>query len=234
MVNAVGFLSRDGGDYRFPDYNYLDVQNVNYDPSKATSFSDNPKTIIVPIDVLEKVDDSTPVDFQTGLNFGQNPQPTSGSSVILENPVDVVPVKELAPMSMNETILEEDASFVLAKDFQYVSGYGNMVCPAYEACPQVMVAKYSTLKAGTKVTGRLIRRVTLVAYRLPAGTPTPPPTSEEFLAVKGYGEQGSIDIPLEYLIRDDQNVIRLKNDNQKTLLIIGIVVAGYLLFTKRE
>jgi hypothetical protein len=122
----------------------------------------------------------------------------------------------------------------LTKDFRYVSGYSSSnYTPESNIIQTAFTAQYSILKAGTKVSGRLIRRVTNVAYRLPAGTPTPPPTVENILAVKGYGEQGSIDIPLEYLTRDDQNVIRIKNDNQKTLLIIGIVVAGYLLFTKR-
>lgn len=235
VVNVVGFRMVDGGDYKFPDYKYVEVENVKYDSSKPTGWVnlENQKTIQVPIGYLEKIDDSTPVTLQTGINFGQNTIPAiQGTSVILPNPVMPIPIKSLPPKSIFETTLEENAKFILTKDFQYVSGYGSSSCGQSGICTMDMSPKYSVLKAGTKVAGKLFREIDNTAYKVKAGTSTPAPY-KDFLAVKGYGTQGSINIPIEYLKRDNGTVVPVKKDN-KILIVAGALLAGYLLFSKSE
>jgi hypothetical protein len=155
-VNAnpqVGVFSK--GDIvnviRFEGNNAI-IQNPNYvepDPNapKVGFFSSlgdlkGQKEFMIPKEYLMKVKDNFLVTIQTGINFGANlkPQP-------------VITVKPIY-----DTTLEQNATFVLTKDFQYVSGYGSSYCSPDGICTQDMVAKYSTLKAGTKVTGRLFSK----------------------------------------------------------------------------
>jgi hypothetical protein len=63
---------------------------------------------------------------------------------------------------------------------------------------------------------------------------------KDFLAVKGYGSTGSINIPSEYLTREittntnnnNGNVVPVANDNKNLLMIIGAFLVGYVLFSK--
>ncbi len=204
------------------------VENVKFNANKPESI-DNPKTINVPIEYLTLVDNSTPVTLQTGVNFGQNPIPVKqGGSVILPNPVMPLLVKPIPFNPVTETILEENASFYLSKDFQYVSGgrSGSDSCPMCKNYTPI----YSTLKAGTKVTGRLFKQSQ--TYK----TSVDIVASQQFLAVKGYGSQGSINIPIEYLTKELPTnrgiVVPAENNNKNMLMIVGAFLVGYVLFNK--
>jgi hypothetical protein len=183
----------------------------------------NRKELEIPKEYLQKVDDSTSVTIPTGVNFGANPKP---------QPVSVIKTIPFFPLT--QTILEENASFVLAKDFEYVSGYGSSYCSPDGICTADMSPKYSTLKAGTKVTGRLFKFEKTIKSSKEIVAP------QQLLAVKGYGDKGSINIPIEYLTRDVQNntnnnsgeVVPVANDNKKILMIVGAFLIGYVLFNK--
>jgi hypothetical protein len=218
------------------------IENPNYkesapDASKSFWFSlTNPKEFIVPKEYLQKVDDSIPVTIPTGVNFGANPKP---------QPIYNMPPFKTLPQLSSEVILEENATFVLTKDFQYVSGgrSGSDSCPMCENYTPI----YSTLKAGTKVTGRLFRtfsnqKVISAISGVSNSMIRPTVIEKDFLAVKGYGNTGSINIPTEYLTRDISNntnnnsgvVVPATNDNKNLLMIIGAFLVGYVLFNNSE
>jgi hypothetical protein len=180
------------------------------------------KEFSIPKDYLQKVDDSTSITIQTGINYGANPKPQS-------------PVKPIPFNPITQTILEENASFVLSRDFQYVSHYGSSYCSPDGLCTADMSPKFSTLKAGTKVTGRLFRETNNTLYKLQAGAIAPPPYND-YLAVKGYGDKGSINIPLDYLTKEvpinSGVVVPAKNDNKNLLMIVGAFLVGYVVFSK--
>jgi hypothetical protein len=221
------------------------IENPNYkesapDASKSFWFSalTNPKEFIVPKEYLQKVDDSIPVTIPTGVNFGANPKP---------QPIYNMPPFKTLPQLSSEVILEENATFVLTKDFQYVSGGRS----GSDSCPMCLnyTPIYSTLKAGTKVTGRLFRTFSNQKFSanevIDISKPLvkkPAIVELDFLAVKGYGNTGSINIPTEYLTRDISNntnnnsgvVVPATNDNKNLLMIIGAFLVGYVLFNNSE
>jgi hypothetical protein len=223
---------------RFEGNNAI-IQNPNYKetaPDAPKSFwtglvgdLKNQKEFTVPKDYLQKVDDSNSVTIETGINFGANPKPQP-----------ISPIKTI-PQVNNDVTLEENANFVLNKDFQYVSGYGSSDCSPDGICTMDMSPKYSILTAGTKVTGRLFKTITTPQKNIftPASV-MPNAVEKDFLAVKGYGDKGSINIPIEYLTRDVQNntnnnsgeVVPVANDNKKILMIVGAFLVGYVLFNK--
>jgi hypothetical protein len=226
IVNVIRF---EGSNAIIENPNYVALETTNVKPSWISLLSQNvinKSEFMIPKEYLMKVKDNFLVTIQTGINFGANlkPQPI----------YNIPPIKTIPFNPVNQTILEENASFVLAKDFQYISGYGSRVCAYDMVCPEDVVAKYSTLKAGTKVTGRLFREMDNIAYKLQAGAITPPPY-KDYLAVKGYGSQGSINIPIEYLTKDIPTnsgiVVPVSNDNNNLLLIAGAVILGYALFS---
>jgi hypothetical protein len=195
--------------------------------------SGNRKELEIPKEYLQKVDDSTSVTIPTGVNFGANPKP---------QPISII---KPIPQVSSEVILEENATFVLNKDFQYVSGgrSGSDSCPMCENYTPI----YSTLKAGTKVTGRLFRtfsnqKVISAISGVSNSMIRPTVIEKDFLAVKGYGNTGSINIPTEYLTRDISNntnnnsgvVVPATNDNKNLLMIIGAFLVGYVLFNNSE
>lgn len=193
----------------------------------------NRKELEIPKEYLQKVDDSTAVTLPTGVNFGANPKP---------QPISII---KPIPQVSSEVILEENATFVLNKDFQYISGYGSSFCTPDGICSMDMSPKYSVLKAGTKVTGRLFKTITTPKKNIfSEATIMPTTTEKDFLAVKGYGDKGSINIPIEYLTRDvatttttnnnNGNVVPVTNDNKNLLMIVGAFLVGYVLFSKEK
>jgi hypothetical protein len=229
--NIVNVLRFDG--------NNAIIQNPNFvepDPNAPkvgffSNFGDlkKQKEFSIPKDYLRKVDDTLAVTVSTGILYGANmkPQPV----------IPIPPYKPLPNLNpITQTILEENASFVLNKDFQYISGYGSSYCSPDGLCTADMSPKYSTLKAGTKVTGSLFRKPNNM-YNVMVGYPTPPPYND-FLQVKGYGNTGSINIPIEYLTREvttntnNNNgvVLPVEDNNKNLLMILGAFLVGYLLF----
>jgi hypothetical protein len=189
----------------------------------------NRKELEIPKEYLQKVDDSTSVTIPTGVNFGANPKP---------QPISII---KPIPQVSSEVILEENATFVLNSDFQYISGYGSSFCSPDGICSMDMSPKYSTLKAGTKVTGRLFKTITSPKKNIfSTASVMPNAVERDFLAVKGYGSTGSINIPSEYLTRDIPNntqnnngaVVPVKNNNKNLLMIVGAFLVGYILFNK--
>ena len=194
------------------------------------------KEFSIPKDYLQKVDDNSPITMQLGSNFGANPKP---------QPIYVKPIIKELPQVSSDVILEENATFVLNKDFQYVSGYGSSYCSPDGLCTDDMSPKYSVLKAGTKVIGRLFKsianqKVVSAISGVSDSMFRPTVIEKEYLAVKGYGDKGSINIPIEYLTRDvatntnnnNGNVVPVANDNKNLLMIVGAFLVGYVLFSK--
>ena len=217
------------------DVNYAFIENPNYVEGQKTTNSGgfnwllignavNMKEFNIPKEYLSKVDESTPITVSTGINFGANMKP---------QPVYNIPPVETMPNQVSHKNIEENASFILNRDFQYVSGgrSGSESCPMCENYTPI----YSILKAGTKVTGLLFREADNTAYKLQAGAITPP-NYKDYLEVKGYGTQGFINIPIEYLTRDVQtnssSVVPVKNNDKNILMIAGAFLVGYLLFNK--
>lgn len=240
MVNVIRF---EGNNAIVENPNYKepapDAPKISFwaslgDTTKQKEFS-------IPKDYLQKVDDSTAVTLPTGVNFGANPKP---------QPIGVKPIIKDLPQPSSDVILEENATFVLNKDFQYISGYGSSYCSPDGICTMDMSPKYSILKAGTKVTGRLFKSITnekvlktIADVRDSMIRPTV--IEQNFLAVKGYGHTGSINIPIEYLTRDvattttttnnnNGNVVPVTNDNKNLLMIVGAFLVGYVLFSKEK
>ena len=225
--NIVNVLRFDGNNAIIQNPNFLEPA-----PDAPKGFFSgldlkNQKEFIIPKSYLRKVDDNLSVTVSTGILYGAN----------MEQPVYNYPIKTLPTNSITQTILEENASFVLSRDFQYVSGgrSGSDSCPMCENYTPI----YSTLKAGTKVTGRLFREMDNTLYKLQMGA-IMPPNYKDYLAVKGYGSQGSINIPIEYLSKEvptniptNSGVVLPAEDNNKNLLmIVGAFLVGYLLFNK--
>lgn len=243
VVNAIGLGVDYPADAPVFDKNSVLIENVKFDSAKPESI-DNTKTIRVPIEYLEKIDDSTPVTLQTGVNFGQNTKPIKqATSIILPNPVMPLPIKQLPygipPITsnnvVNQKILQKNASFVLNKDFQYVSGYKSNCNSQSGICQESIQSSYATLKSGTKVVGTLYRETNNITYTEQAGVVAILPY-KDYLTVKGYGVKGSIDIPIDYLMIDNsQNngvVVPAKNDNKNLFMIAGAFLVGYFLFKK--
>jgi hypothetical protein len=226
IVNVVRF-----------DGNNAIIENINYkepDPSiKKTFWGEllggvvNKKELSIPKDYLRKVDDTLNATIFTGINYGANMKP---------QPVyDMPPVKPIPSNPVTLTILEENASFVLTKDFSYQTNEYVNTCLKGTYCITGGYYKQGILKAGTKVTGRLLREYNNTMYKLQAGAITPPPYND-YLVVKGYGSQGSINIPIEYLTKDvptnNGAVVPAKNDNKNLLMIVGAFLVGYVVFSK--
>jgi len=227
--NIVNVLRFDG--------NNAIIQNPNFveaDPNAPKSFwagligdLKNQKEFSIPKDYLRKVDDTLAVTLSTGILYGANiaPQPV----------YTIPPVKTMPFNPVTQTILEENATFVLTKDFSYQTNEYVNTCPQGANCITGGYYKQGILKAGTKVTGRLFREIDNTAYKLQAGAITPP-NYKDYLAVKGYGSQGSINIPIEYLTKEvptQSGVVLPVEDNTKNLLmIVGAFLLGYVLFGK--
>ena len=195
----------------------------------------NRKELEIPKEYLQKVDDSTSVTIPTGVNFGANPKP---------QPVSVI---KTIPQVSSEVILEENANFLLIKPFTYLSSY-TKGRPLYELGGAGMLQyqqtpNYETIPAGTKVTGRLFKtianqKVISAISGVTDRTIAPNIIEKDFLAVKGYGDKGSINIPIEYLTRDvatntNNNsgvAVPVEDNNKNLLMILGAFLVGYLLF----
>lgn len=192
--NIVNVLRLDG--------NNAIIQNPNYvepDPNapKVGFFSNlgdlkKQKEFSIPKDYLRKVDDTLAITVSTGIQYGANTKPQ--------------PIITVKPIY--DTTLEQNATFVLTKDFNYISGYIPRVCPPNELCKGGMVEQYSVLKSGTKVSGRLFSKYIqgfsggiIGAYR--------PDRQQNVLKVEGYGSQDFIEIPIEYLTRFIVTVVSL-------------------------
>jgi hypothetical protein len=142
------------------------------------------------------------------------------------------------PQNNQIEVLEENATFVLNSDFKYLSGYDSSSGDG-EIKLMVMKPKFSILKAGTKVSGRVIRRRNNTMYRVKQGFSAPPPYND-FLVVNGFGANGFIEIPIEQLKRDIPNntqnnngaVVPVKNNNKNLLMIVGAFLVGYVVFRK--
>ena len=179
------------------------------------------KEFYIPKNYLQKVDDSAPITTQTGINFGDNPIPQA--------------ITNYTKPTYQEPTLEENATFLLNKDFEYVSG--NEITNDGVKLDSTPI--FATLKAGTKVSGKLLRKKNERIYKMAFGGIAPLPY-DDYLVVEGYGSTGSINIPVEYLTREIQNnsqnnsgsVVSVKNNNKNLLMIIGAFLVGYVLFNK--
>ena len=220
---------------RFDTNNKTIIENPNYvqpDPNAPKTFwaglmgdLKNQKEFSVPKKYLQKVDDSTPITIETGINIGANPIPQ-----LVDNYTK--PISQV-------TVLEENATFVLTKDFSFQTNEYVNTCPKGVQCITGGYYKQGILKAGTKVKGRLIRRPNNIMYKLKAGFSTPPPYND-YLEVKGVDTEGYTEIPIEYLTRDvntntnnnNGNVVPVKNNNKNLLMIVGAFLVGYVVFRK--
>jgi hypothetical protein len=223
--NVVNVIRFEGNTAVIENPNYV-VPNANAPKvsSWASLTSDliNQKEFKIPKEYLSKVDDTTPVTVKTGINFGANPKVDYTMSI--PKPYEQIdsPIKpRIIPELDNEVVLEQNASFVLSKDFKYILGYGSSIYNSKSGIGTAdMSPKYATLKSGTKVTGRLIRKNDNTAYKLAYGTKTPP-RYNDFLDVKGYGDKGRIEIPIEYLNKEVENMI--STDTRTPVSVIALV-----------
>lgn len=223
---------------RFQGNNAI-IENVNYKEPDSNVVKSvwgellggavNKKQLEIPKEYLIKVDDALEPTLLTGINYGANFKP---------QPVSVIRPTKQAPFSpVTQTTIEENASFVLAKDFQYVSGYGSRVCAYGMMCATDMVAQYSTIKAGTQVTGLLFRETDNFDNEMQNVAVTPI-NYKDYLSVKGYGSQGSVNIPVEYLTKEvptnSGSVVPAEIDNKNLLLIVGAFLLGFALFSNNK
>jgi hypothetical protein len=203
---------------RFDGY-YAIIQNPNYvepDTNKPKGFFGdfdlkNQKEFTIPKEYLTKVKDNFSITIQTGINFGANPKPQS-----FQMPKDpnVMPIKpKLIPELDNEVVLEQNANFVLNQDYKYNE---KNYCPPNAKCKAPRIV---TINAGTKVTGRLIRRNNNDSYVTPAGF-IAPSSYFNFLEIKGKGTD-LINIPIEYLTREIQNTT--SNNGRTPVSVISLV-----------
>jgi hypothetical protein len=229
--NIVNVLRFDGNNAIIQNPNYVEPDTNAPKSFWAGLIGDlkNQKEFSIPKDYLRKADDTLAVTLSTGILYGANmkPQPLYYNDFPYVKPILTTPV--------NQTILEENASFVLTRDFQYVSGYGSSIYDEKSGLGSAdMSPKYSTIKAGTKLTGRLFREINNTLYKLQVGAITPP-NYNDYLAVKGYGSQGSINIPIEYLTKEVPTqsgvVVPQENKNRNLFLIVGAFIVGYALFS---
>jgi hypothetical protein len=222
-----------------PNYKELapDAPKISFwaslgDTTKQKEFS-------IPKDYLQKVDDNSSITMQLGNNFGANPKP---------QPISIKPIG-IGSEPSSDVILEENATFSLVKPFTYVTSY-TKGRPLYELggagmLQYVQTPNYETIPAGTKVTGRLFKsianqKVISAISGVSNSMIRPTVIEKDFLAVKGYGNTGSINIPIEYLTREvstntnnnNGNVVPVANDNKNLLMIVGAFLVGYVLFSK--
>jgi hypothetical protein len=247
--NIVNVLRFDGNNAIIQNPNYVE-SNANAPKGFFGSFDlKYQKEFTVPKDYLRKVDDNLAVTVSTGILYGANMKP---------QPVyDMPPYKPTPPFEQigigsepsSDVILEENATFSLVKPFTYLTSYtkgrplyelGGAGMLQYEQTPN-----YETIPAGTKVTGRLFKsianqKVISAISGVSNSMIRPTVIEKDFLAVKGYGSTGSINIPSEYLTREittntnnnNGNVVPVANDNKNLLMIVGAFLVGYVLFSK--
>lgn len=190
--NIVNVLRFDGNNAIIQNPNYVEP-NANAPKGFFGSLDlKNQKEFTIPKDYLRKVDDTLAVTVSTGILYGANTKPQ--------------PVITVKPIY--DTTLEQNATFVLTKDFNYISGYAPRVCPPNELCKGGMVEQYSILKSGTKVSGRLFSKY-IQGFSGGIGGAYRPDTQQNVLKVEGYGSQGFIEIPIDYLTRFIVTVVSL-------------------------
>ena len=192
--NVVNVLRFDGNNAIIQNPNFVEPDPNSPKVGFFSSFGDlkKQKEFTVPKDYLRKVDDNLAVTVSTGIQYGANTKPQ--------------PIITVKPIY--DTTLEQNATFVLTKDFNYISGYIPRVCPPNEFCKGGMVEQYSVLKSGTKVSGRLFSKYIKGFSGGYAGA-NRPDTQQNVLKVEGYGSQGFIEIPTEYLTRFIVTVVSL-------------------------
>ena len=199
------------------------IQNPNFvepDPNapKAVGFFwglgdlKSKKEFRIPKDYLRKADDTLEPTLLTGINYGANMKP---QPVFISTPVKPI----------YDTTLEQNATFVLTKDFEYVSGYGSSFCSPDGICTADMSPKYSTLKAGTKVSGRLFSKY-IKGFSGGIARALMPDIQQNALEVKGYGYQGSIEIPIDYLTRFLVTVVSLVDKRIGKCNETGLIQTG--------
>ncbi len=185
----------------------------------------NQKEFNIPKEYLSKVDDAMPITVNTGINFGANPKPqavydmpiTKPSFPSIPNPFVVSPIKPIIiPELDNEVVLEQNATFVLNQDYKYRE---NSYCPPNARCKQ---PPELTINAGTKVTGRLIRKNTYNYDFIVKKGLTEIPPYNDFLEIKGKEKgAGSINIPVEYLTKEVQSTTI--NNTRTPVSVIALV-----------
>ena len=216
VVNVIRFEGNtavvENPNYVVPDVNSPKVR------SWASLISDvaNQKEFNIPKEYLSKVDDSTPITVNTGINFGANPkpQPVYNMPKYPENPNDITIKPRIIPELDNEVVLEQNANFVLNQDFTYRE---ESYCPPNARCMQ---PPELTINAGTKVTGRLIRKNTYNYEFIVKKGLTEIPPYNDFLEIKGKGT-GSINIPVEYLTKEVEGII--STDTRTPVSVIALV-----------
>ena len=221
----------------YKEYAPTDNTSPNTGLFSGLNFGGNKKELEIPKEYLQKVDDSNLVTIPTGVSFGANPKP---------QPIGIKSIS-VGSQPSSDVILEENATFSLVKPFTYVASYtkGRALYELGGAgmIQYVQTPNYETIPAGIKVTGRLFKsinnkKVLSTVKEVKNITIEPIDVMEKnFLAVKGYGSTGSINIPSEYLTRDiatitnnnNGNVVPVANDNKNLLMFVGAFVIGYLL-----
>jgi hypothetical protein len=213
--NIVNVLRFDGNNAIIQNPNYVEPEpnapktlDFGFDLKKTKEFS-------IPKDYLRKVDNTLEPTLLTGINYGANMKPQPFFSTPVIKPI-------------TNTVLEENATYYLTKDFTY---FKNTYCPANAKC---MPPPPSTILAGSKVTGTLVRRVLdvkLNAFNLQNGILD----DSNFVTLLVVSTpDGTQNIPLEYLTKDapknSGTVVPAKNDNKNILMIVGAFLVGYLLF----
>jgi hypothetical protein len=274
VVNAVGIGRMWASDAYVPDNRFIKVENVKYDPLKNSSSTtgissyfenylsnlNNPISIQVPINVLEKIDDSTPVTLQTGVNFGQNPQPVVGSSVIVENPIDVVPVEVKPYVKPKPYLVVRD--FIIysrwenrmgqsgVQELPYSKG-GVIFLPTATHQDQYEIA----LKDGKLQELPIVSVVSLVDKQMgkcisdgalyqtmeynPCRTVKKGETLIGYIA-NGVFTNTNQDVmkpqlyvgEYELIQTNSGTVVTAKNHNKNLLMIVGAFLVGYLIFSK--
>jgi len=202
--NIVNVLRFDGNNAIIQNPNFLEPT-----PDAPKGFFGsldlkNQKEFTVPKEYLRKADDNLAITLSTGILYGANMKPQ--------------PFDNYTKPTPQVTTLELNASYILNKDFNYVLQYKKLEEGIKLG---VSIPVFADLKAGTKVTGDLIRKPNNNMYRVMAGYTTPPPYND-FLQVKGIGVDGFIEIPIENLTRlgISNNLI---TDNNTIVTVISLV-----------
>jgi hypothetical protein len=202
--NIVNVLRFDGNNAIIQNPNFVEPDSNAPKGFFGSLDLKNQKEFTVPKEYLRKADDTLAVTVSTGILYGANMKPQ--------------PFDNYTKPTPQVTTLELNASFVLARDFQYVLQYKKLE-EGIKIGASIPV--FADLKAGTKVTGNLIRKPNNTMYRVMVGYPTPPPYND-YLQVKGIGVDGYIEIPIENLTRlgISNNLI---TDNNTIVNVISLV-----------
>lgn len=175
----------------------------------------------IPKEYLSKVDDSSVITVNTGINFGANIKQISKPAFQMY-PLPLPDVKTPTKVIADQ-LIEQNSTYVLNEDF----GYNKTDNTNAHIIPNLKI-----LNKGTKVMGNVFRPT--VYYKTQAGVYIPE-NRFDYLEVKGLTDSDSLKIPLLKLTKDiptnSSAVVPAKNDYKKLLIIAGAFFLGYALFS---